>query len=197
VAGPDAPQATTTSSAPLIAIQTVPAIADVVVRIDGTEVVSDANGVIAVPQTTTDGDVELVGLRHESPSHRVGFTGWGDGDTRSVRPLATIDGPFAQVGFELSYLVEAAVGPVPPGGATVTFTSEVGPVVLVVGEPTWVVASRAVSSPEGIVGQQLTFTASVFQRGSTLTPSGVKCVALPMAVWQAIKGWGGPGGACT
>jgi hypothetical protein len=166
-------------------------------RINGTEVVSDASGVVVVPQTTTEGDVELVGLRQESPSHQVRFTGWGDGDTRVVRPLATIEGPIAHVGFELSYLIEAAVGPVPPGGATVTFTSEAGPVVLVVGEPTWVVVSRALSSPEGIVAQQLSFTASVFQRGPTVTASGVRCVAGPMAVWQVIKGWGGPGGACT
>ncbi|MCU1503008.1 MAG: hypothetical protein JWM12_2362 [Ilumatobacteraceae bacterium] len=168
-------------------LQIVPAVRDVIVVVNGNRYTSDPDGTIALAPADRHGDAEVFGLGASPPLEHMDFIGWGDGDTHVVRPLDSLTGPLAQIAFSLSYRVQTAAGTIPPGQATVVFDTTIGRQVLTIGQPEWLVASRAVASPAGLVTEPVVYTALSFTRGPTTTPiAATNFTPSPEAVWVVV-----------
>lgn len=153
---------------PVRAIQLVPALRDVIVRIDGQDIASDDEGVVLVPETSVGGDVGFVGLRAQPALREVSFGSWSDGDMRAERSLADLEGPVVEIGLVVSNRVTVSTRESVPAGSEIEFESPAGSMVLTVGRTAWVPSVRAVQSVEGFEEQSLFYTTR-----SLLTPEAV------------------------
>ena len=66
-------------------LQTVPAIRDLVVEINGRRYATGADGTVAVLPEDRHGAVTVVGIRAEPALLQATFTGWADGSTAPTR----------------------------------------------------------------------------------------------------------------
>ena len=159
----------TTALQPVSAIQLVPAMRDVIVRIDGQDIASDADGIVRVPPSVTGTDVEFIGLRAQPALRLVEFGSWSDGDVDAVRNLAELQGPVVEMGLVVSNRVTVATsGPV-ADGSQIVFASEAGALTISAGQTTWVPASRAVSSAGAFEEQALSYTPVTLTVGAVST----------------------------
>lgn len=167
-------------------IQIVPATRDVIVRIDGTDMASDALGRIALPADHRHGTIEVIGRNAEPIVQRVDFTSWGDGNTSTSRSLDDLSGPVAQIGFSIDSRVIVATTPATPAGEGVhiTFASAATTVDVPVGETQWLPTMQAVPTADGLIARALTYTAQTINVDglSTQLPPQ-QFTASPEALW--------------
>jgi hypothetical protein len=184
------PAASTTVSAavPRVAvtwIQTVPAVRDLIVRINGVNMATDGNGQISIPPSEQAAMIEVVG-RNDSPTlQQVAFTGWADGRTNTSRFLSEIPGPIAQIGVAVSSRVTVALDGIDSQSARVDLGSVTEPISIVVGQPQWVVQAKAVAKSGALFTQAITYTpTSITLRDATvLTAAPQQLAATPEALW--------------
>lgn len=142
------PPATTAAAAPpqaqVVAVQSVPAVRDLVVAIDGRTTSTDRRGMLELAPADFGATLEVVGVNAEPARSRVRFLRWSDGSTEPVRDLSTVPGPVVQLGVEVSYRIRVELAPgSDPVDSVVLESDFTDPVVVPVGEPTWVVAQFA------------------------------------------------------
>lgn len=178
--------ATRASSRPEVAaLQTVPALRDVIVVVNGKRYVTAADGTIDIAPADRHGTVEVIGLRADPPLVQATFSTWLDGVTDAQRPLDDVDGPVAMLGFSVAYRVQVAAGTAADG--TVTFDSAGGPVQLTVGQPTFVTAARAAMGDGTMHVESLTYTARTLTRGpSSASINPVTFTPTPEALWRVV-----------
>lgn len=166
-------------------IQTVPAVRDLIVRINGVDMATDGNGQISISPSEQAATIEVVG-RNDSPTvQQVAFTGWADGRTNATRSLSEIPGPIAQIGVAVSSRVTVALDGIDTQNARVDLGSVAEPISIVVGQPQWVVQAKAVANSGALFTQAITYTpTSITLRDSTvLTPAPQQLAATPEALW--------------
>ncbi len=167
-------------------IQIVPATRDVIVRIDGTDMASDALGRIALPTDHRHGAIEVIGRNAEPIVQRVDFTGWGDGNTSTSRSLDDVSGPVAQIGFSIDSRVIVETTPATPAGegAHITFASVAATVDVPVGETQWLPTMQAVPTGDGLIARSVTYTAqTITVDGASTQLSPQQFTASPEALW--------------
>lgn len=148
-------------------VQVVPPLRDVLVRVDGVALASDALGRISIPEDHRNGTIEIVGRDAEPVVQQVTFMTWEDGATTATRSLNELAGPVAQIGFSVASRVVVNTNPSVPD-ANVTFSSQAGEVTLQVGQPQWLVGTRAtkISVAPGFTLETLTYTSLAISEGA-------------------------------
>jgi hypothetical protein len=167
-------------------IQIVPPTRDVIVRINGGDMASDALGRIALPADQRHGTIEVIGRNAEPIVQRVDFTAWVDGNTSTLRSLDDLSGPVAQIGFSIDSRVIVDTTPATPVGADVhvTFASAAATVDLPLGETNWLPTMQAMPTANGLVSRTFTYTAQTIDVdgvSSQLLPQ--QFTASPEALW--------------
>lgn len=169
---------------PVRSIQTVPAVRDVIVAVDGREVATDSSGAIELGPGDADATIEILGIRSDPPLERVEFMAWSDGSTVAARRLDGVAGPTVQVGLRVQRRVVVTAGPASTSSTTLELTSGAGPIEVAVGEPVWVTALRAVPSDTGLVAEELTYVARTVGTETASRPvEPQRFVASPEAIW--------------
>jgi hypothetical protein len=186
---PTSPSSTTASAvsppAPVTWIQTVPSVRDLIVRINGVNMATDGNGQISISPSEQEAMIEVVGRKDSPTLQQVAFTGWADGRTNPVRSLSEIPGPVAQVGVSVSSRVTVALDGIDAANARVDLGSVAEPISIFVGQPQWVVQTKAVANSGALFTQAITYTpTSITLRDSTvLTAAPQQLAATPEALW--------------
>jgi hypothetical protein len=181
---------TTTPGVLVTAIQTVPAIRDFIVEIDGERLSSDSAGTIALPaEVSADSTVVLIGVHNEPPLWQVVFTTWSDGNTQTVRRLDSVPGPVATVGLLVSTRVIVTTQPPLGGEPSAVITTGQWEFTVPLDEPRWLPSARAVPSGDGLVEEVFTYTATaLLTNDGTQVIAGQSFRATPEAVWVIAAG---------
>jgi hypothetical protein len=185
---PSSPSTTVSAAGPPVAvtwIQTVPAVRDLIVRINGVNMATDGNGQISISPSQQEATIEVVGRKDSPTLQQVAFTGWADGRTNATRSLSEIRGPIAQIGVAVSSRVTVALDGIDTPNARVDLGSVAEPISIVVGQPQWVVQTKAVANSGALFTQAITYTpTSITLRDSTvLTAAPQQLAATPEALW--------------
>ncbi|MET0146869.1 MAG: hypothetical protein ABW328_19075 [Ilumatobacteraceae bacterium] len=148
---------TTLTHGPL-ALQTVPAVAGVLVDVGGRRLVTDAAGTVVLDPGEVVDAVSIVGLG-AGAAQQVQFVGWADGDARPSRPADSLRGPIAEIGLDVKELVTVTIGDDAISGGQVTFSSALGAIDVPIDAATWITSARAVPTGAGLRVEQLEYTA--------------------------------------
>lgn len=169
-------------------LQVVPALRDVIVVVGGARYSTDALGRVELAAEHHGQVAEVIGLTAQPSLARAEFTGWADGVTDPVRPLASVDGPVATLGFEVRHrvLVDVSEELARDVGrsATVRLDTGRGEIELRVGTATWVLAMVAERTEQGLVARPVSYTATSLESGGVdvvLAPTTF--IASPEATW--------------
>lgn len=163
--------------AAVVALQTVPALTDVVVKVGERTYASGADGRIDLSDADPVGVVHVVGRVDGSPLVRVTFTGWADGRADTVRTLSELAGPVVQIGFSVAYQVQVA-----GATGTVALDSAVGTVEMTAGRPVTLIAAQARRDGAQLVVEVVSYT--VRRPAGETTPSmPTWFTPTPGAVW--------------
>lgn len=174
----------------LVALQTVPAVRDVIVAINGHNVASDGTGLIPLAQDQRHGTIEFVGLVSTPALMQVQLVAWSDGQTTSARSLDTLPGPVAQIGLVVSTRVQVTLDDPSLAGDQVEFSSEAGPVDVPLGTVHWLPARRAIEATDGFVEQTLTYVSewTIDDHGRTTRLAYEEFHARPEVKWVVKPG---------
>lgn len=146
---PDAPPSDP-DAAPVVFIQTVPAVRNLIMRVDGRTLATNAEGAVALTADEADAVVEVVGLAAEPSIERVALVQWSDGSRELERSMLGAPGPVLQIGLEVRNRVFVELAESAPAVETLRFVSTTGDELTIeVGSPAWVPRSRAVPAPDG------------------------------------------------
>jgi hypothetical protein len=170
--------------APATAIQTVPAVRDFVVEVDGRAFSSDASGLIEIGDQGAAAVITVVGIVAVPPLEQVEFLAWSDGTRALARTVGSVRGPTVQLGVVVKDRITVAVQPPDARTSLVTFSTEGGIVVLQEGSPQWVIRSRAVADGDAVIEQDLTYTVeSMTIDGSPAVVAPSTFIPSPEAIW--------------
>lgn len=176
---------TTAAAVEVDTLQTVPALRDVIIEIDGTPLATDALGRVAVPAALRHGTIEVMGQVAEPMLQQVTFARWADGGTDPSRPLDTLIGPIAQIGLTVLSNVVVQTSATSSLQTTVRFVSAAGAIDLDTATPTWVVATRVLPVPGGIVAEPITYQAAALIDGDRTVPLAPQAFfPTPEALWE-------------
>lgn len=186
---PDSTAPATAAAARVEVIQTVPALRDFIVIIDGEPFATNSAGRIAVPDSASQGTIEVIGIRNEPPLWQVVFTSWSDGSTETARALDSIAGPVAQIGLLVSTRVIATAQPPVSGESSLVVSAADWTFTVPLDQPQWLPSARAVPAAGGLQEENFSYTATAL-----LTDDGTQVLvaqsfhATPEAVWVIDAG---------
>lgn len=176
--------ATTVAAERVETIELVPPLRDVIVVVDGVELVSDASGSISVPMALRSGSFSFVGVREQPPLRQVAFARWADGSSDDVRSLADVAGPIAELGIIERRRVTITTSVETPSGTEVRLDSQTGPISLTVGTSTWIDAEWATTADGTLVAEELRYTAEELVLDGTIRPVPPQVFTpSPEAIW--------------
>ena len=183
--------APTTEPAPVVAavpvtrIQTVPAVRDVIIEVDGRQMATDASGAITLTGADSGGTLRVVGTVADPPVQTVEFATWGDGSPAPERLLGSLDGPVAQVGLLVRSRVVLRSPEPTAAGTTASFTSNAGVGQLPLDEPTWVPAAFAAPTADGLTAVDATYALEALSDGRPTVAQVFR--PTPEATWRSRR----------
>ncbi len=143
----------------VVSIQTVPAVRNLIVEIDGRRVATDARGAIDLAPDDIDAEIEVIGLTAVPALSEVEFLQWSDGNTDQIRSVAEMPGPVIQLGLRVSNRVIVEIDESAPPATFVEFVSDqVGQFAVSVGEPTFLVSQQARPINEALLAETIEYT---------------------------------------
>lgn len=126
-----------------LAVQTVPAVRDVVIAVDGRLVSTDAAGRVVLTGLRDDTIVDVLGIQAEPAIAQVDVTIWSDGSTEGTRVASSFDDRTVELGLAVRHRVTVVSDD--ERIDAVSFDDGAGGALdLAVGAPAWVTAQRTV-----------------------------------------------------